>query len=100
MGAITEEQPAPHFDAGFLEILEFRDKRGRINHGPGADHGFLARSKYAAGDQLEDVAMAVEDDGVACIMAARVPRDIVERRSDVVYDFPFAFIAPLRADYY
>ena len=44
--------------------------------------------------------MAIEDDGVPGIVPAGVPRDVVKRRSHIVYDFPFAFIAPLRADYH
>src|SRR6202007_2176244 len=33
-------------------------------------------------------------------MAPVVARDVVERRSDIVYNLAFAFIAPLRTDYY
>jgi hypothetical protein len=44
--------------------------------------------------------MAVEDDGMPCIVPARVPSDVVKRGSHIVYDLALAFIAPLRADYY
>src|SRR5580693_10531042 len=100
VGAIAKKQPATHFDAGFFQVFEFRDERRGINYGAGPDYGFLFRPKYAAGNQLEDVAMAVEDDGVPRIVAARVPGDVVKRRSHIVYDFAFSFIAPLRADYH
>src|ERR1700719_4510741 len=100
VGTIAEKQSTAHFDAGFFQVFEFRNQCRRINHGAGTDHGFFFRSKYAAGNQLEDVAMAVEDDGMPCIVPARVPSDVVKRGSHIVYDLALAFIAPLRADYY
>src|ERR1700741_1525216 len=100
MGAVAEKEPPAHFNAGFFQIFEFCNERSGIDNGAGSDHSFFPRSKYSARDQLENVAVAVEDDGVSRIMAACVTRDVIERRGDIVYNLAFAFIAPLRTDYH
>src|ERR1700686_1942700 len=51
-----------------------------------------------AGDELENIAVRADDDGVACVVPAGPPRNLIERAREVVDDFTFAFIPPLRAN--
>ena len=97
--AIAEKEAPADVHARFLQIFEFGYERRRIDHGAGADDGLLLRAQNAAGNKLQDVAMAIEDDRVAGIVAAGVARGVIEGRGQIVDDLPFAFVAPLGADY-
>src|SRR5579862_5759353 len=96
--AIAEEEASADFDAGLLEIFEFGYEGCRIDDCTGADDGFLFWAQDAARDELQHIAMAIEDDCVPRVMSPRVARGVIERRSEIVDDLAFAFVAPLGAD--
>ena len=83
----------------FFRLSSSADQGDGIDHGARADDRFLPGAQNAAGNELQHVAMAIEDDGVAGVVSAGVARGVVERRSEVVDHLPFSFVAPLRADY-
>ncbi len=63
-----------------------------------ADDGLHARAKNAAGDQLQDVLLLADEDGVAGVVAALIARDDVEALGEEVDDLALAFVAPLGAE--
>ena len=100
MRARCEVQPAAHVDAGAVEVIELDDQGGGIDHHTRADDGVLAGPQDAAGDQLQDEAVAIVDDGMTGVVAAGATRNVVKRSRHVIDDFAFAFIAPLSAHDY
>jgi hypothetical protein len=97
MGAIADVQAALHVDARFGESLDFVDERRGIDDYSGTDDGVTAGAQDSARDELQNVAIGSNDDGVAGVMASGYARDIFKGASKVVNYFAFAFIAPLRA---
>ena len=67
----------------------------RVEHDAVADDAFAAGAEDAAGDELQDKLLAVDDDGVAGVVAAGVAGDDVELFAEDVDDLALAFIAPL-----
>src|SRR4029077_15379731 len=53
----------------------------------------------SAGDELEDVAVFADDDGVACVVASGDARDVIERTREIIDSLALAFITPLRANH-
>ena len=100
MRAVAQVQPPAHVDAGAAQAIEFGHQRRGIDHHARADHRVLAGTQDAARNQLQDKAAAVENDGVAGVVAAGAARDVVEGGRHVVDDLAFAFVAPLRAHHY
>lgn len=49
-------------------------------------------------DEVQDVFLRADEDGVAGVVAARVAHDDVGRLGEHVDDFAFALVAPLSAD--
>jgi hypothetical protein len=97
MGAIGNVQAALYVDATLGEGFDFGDEGGGIDDDTGADDGVLLRAKNAAGDELENEAIFANDDGVTGVVAASNSYDVIERAREIVNNFAFAFIAPLRA---
>ena len=64
---------------------------------PASDDRFLSRPQDAARDQLQDEAVAIENNGVAGVVPAGIARRVIKRRGQVVDDLAFSFVAPLRA---
>ncbi len=82
------------------ERFDFVDERGGIDDHAGADHRVAAGTQNSARDELQNVAIAADDDGMAGVVAAGYARDVFERTGEIVDDLAFAFIAPLRAYHY
>src|ERR1700693_741603 len=97
MSAIANVQTTLHVDARLSECLDFVDERGGIDDHAGSDDGMTPRSQNSARDELENIAIAADNDGVAGIVTSGYASDVFEGASEVVHDFAFSFIAPLRA---
>ena len=80
--------------------FDFVDERGGIDDHAGADHRVTAGPQNSAGDQLQNIAIAADDDGVPGIVATGYARDVFERTGEIVDDLALAFIAPLRANHH
>ena len=100
MGAIADVQPAAHVDAGLGQGFDFFDQRGGIHDHSRADHGVPAGAQNSAGDQLQNVAILPDDDGVAGVVATRYAGDVFEGAGQIVHHLAFAFIAPLRTHHH
>src|SRR6202041_2251103 len=78
---------------------DFSNERSGINDNACANHSVLRGSQNSARNQLEDVAVFADDDGVAGVVSAGDARDVIERTRKIVDDLAFAFVSPLRADH-
>src|SRR6267142_5799446 len=93
-------QAALNVDASFGERFDFGDEGCGIDYDAGADDCLLLGSQDAAGDELQDEAILADDYGVPGVVSAGDARDIVKSAGEIIDDFAFAFVAPLRADYH
>src|SRR6267142_3416469 len=100
MGAIAEVQAALYVDASFGERFNFGDQGRRIDYDAGADDCLLLGAQDAAGDKLQDETVFADDYGVPGVVSAGDERDIVESAGEIIDDFAFALVAPLRADHH
>src|SRR6478672_12796062 len=98
MSAIADVEAAADIDTGFCEHFDFFDEGDGINHDAHADNGVLFRTKNAARNELENVLVLADDDGVAGVVATGNANDVVERAGEIVHDFAFTFVTPLRAN--
>ena len=62
------------------------------------DHRHVVRIHDAGGHLVQAVLLAVDDDGVTGIVAARVAHDDIEVAGDQVANLTLALIAPLGTD--
>src|SRR6516225_9698489 len=94
---IADVQASVNINAGFGERFDFVDKSGRINDHASPDDGMPFGAQDAAGNELENETIFVNDDRVAGVVPARNPRDVIKRTGEIIDDLSLAFIAPLRA---
>src|SRR5690348_9428884 len=99
MSAIGDVQAAGDVYTGLSEHFDFLDQGNGIDDHTHADDGVLPGTQNAAGDELQDVLVFSDDDGVAGIMASGNTNDVVERAGEIIHNFAFAFVTPLRADH-
>src|SRR5712672_4878241 len=93
-------QAALNVDAGFCERLNFRDQGGGIDYDAGADDCLLFGAQDATRDELQNEAIFADDYGVPGVVSAGDARDIVKSAGQIIDDFAFALVAPLRADHH
>ncbi len=82
-------------DAERLVALDFRHQADGIDDDAVADDVDFAVPENAGGEQVEDVADALGDDGVAGVVAALAADDDVGAFGQVIDNLAFAFISPL-----
>ena len=70
-----------------------------IHRHAGTNHRVPLGAKNAAGNELQYVALFSNDDRVARVVASGDARYVIKRAGEIVDDFAFAFITPLRADH-
>ena len=87
-----------HHDALLLQLGNLVDQGLRIDHHAVADDRKLALSNDAGRQQRKLVGRAVDDQGVAGIMAALETHNDVGLLRQPVDDLAFAFVAPLGSD--
>src|ERR1700722_17845302 len=83
--------------AGFAQNARLFQKREGIENNPIANHAAAAGTQHAAGHELKNKLLAVDDDGVTGIMSAGIAghdREVLRQHVD---DLPFALVAPLGA---
>ena len=95
--AIADEEVPAHRHSRRFESLDLGQQRAGIDHQSVADHRLLARPQDAARDQLEDVFLLADEDGVAGIVPALIARDDIELLGEEIDDLPFTLVAPLGA---
>ena len=70
--AVGDEKVAVHFHAGSAQGSDFLQERQRIEHHAIADDAGAFGPQNAAGYELQDEFLAVDDDGVSGVVAAGV----------------------------
>ena len=74
------------------------DQADRVHHHAVADDATFARAQDAGGDEVEDVFLAADQDGMPGVVAALGADNDVRLVGQDIDDFAFAFVAPLGAD--
>src|SRR6266404_944046 len=100
VGAIAKMQAAFNVDSSFGECFNFGHEGGGIDYDAGADDCLLLGAQDAAGDELQDEAIFADDYGVPGVVSTSDARDIVKSAGQIIDNFAFAFVAPLRADHH
>ena len=94
-------QAAGHvFHARSAQFVDFAQQRFGGNHHARADIAMQVFMQDAAGNQAQHGFFAVHHQRVPGIVAALEAHHTGAFFGQPVYDFAFAFVAPLRADYY
>ncbi|MMZ65119.1 hypothetical protein D1872_275030 [compost metagenome] len=78
-----------------VNIVDFLDQCGRIDHHAVSDHAFLIRIKHARRDQAEFVLLAVDKNGVTGVVTALITGHHICALRQIIRDFTFTFVSPL-----
>src|SRR5580704_6255313 len=97
MGAVGNKKMPVDLHSGLAQGASLFEKGDRIEDHPIANHAAAAGPQHAAGNQLKDELLTVDDDGVSGIVSASVARHNREVLRQNVDDLPFALVAPLGA---
>ena len=95
LGAVGDVELTVHVDAEVAELGDFLEEGDGVEDDSVADDASAVGAEDAAGDELQDKLLAVDDHGVAGVVAAGVAGDDVELFAEDVDDLALAFIAPL-----
>ena len=98
IGTVTDEQITVDGNAARLEVVNFFEQSQRVDDDAVADDVELAGIEDAGGDEMENVLLVADLDGVPGVVAALIADDNVGLLGQDVNDFAFAFIAPLGAN--
>ena len=95
--------PARHLQAlarhaAGLQRVELGEQRRQVDDDTVADHRHDVVVEDAARDQLQGVAVAADDDGVAGVVATLVAHDVAVLLGQQVDDLGLALVTPLGAD--
>lgn len=94
-------QPAGHiFHTCSSELVDLTEQGFGGNHHAGADVAMQVFMQDAAGNQAQHGFFAVHHQRMPGIVATLEAHHTGAFFGQPVYDFAFAFVAPLRADYY
>ena len=71
----------------------------RIYYYSVADHADLLRMEDACGNQMQNVLLAVDNDGMTGVVPSLITGNNVEVRRQKIDYLPLSFVTPLGADY-
>jgi len=95
MGRFAQVKIAVDFDPEFAETFDLTDEADRIDDDSITNHTNLFLAQNARGDEMEDVFLAADVNGMAGIVAALCADDDVRFFGEHVDNFAFSLIAPL-----
>jgi hypothetical protein len=98
MSAVADEKATIDFHTGVAQRANFFEKRHGIEDHAIADYAAATCPQNAARHQLQDKLLALDDDGMAGVMAAGIARHDGEVFREHVDNLAFALVAPLGAD--
>src|SRR5258707_13549776 len=98
MRAVADEQAAVYFDSGIAQLADFFQERHRIKHDAVADHALASCAQHAAGNQLQNKFLSIDNDGMPGIVPACIAHHHLEIFREHIDNLAFALIAPLGAD--
>ena len=97
VGAAGDAQPVAR-DATGTERVDLGEQRGQVDHHAVGDDGDDVVVQDAARRQLQGVALATDDDGVAGVVPTLVAHHVAVLLGQQVDDLGLAFVAPLSPD--
>src|ERR1700733_11011449 len=96
--AIANENIAIDFHSGIAQVANFFEKRNGVKHYSVAYYAGAYFSQHAAGYELQNESLAIDDHRVSGIVASGIAGDDREILRQHVNNFAFALVAPLGAD--
>src|SRR5206468_3323981 len=96
--AIAHVQPALDVDAITHETVDLREERIRVEHDTVPDRAPDPGMEDSARDLVEHERRLADVDRMPGVRAALIAHDPIRALGEYVYELPFAFVAPLRAD--
>ena len=100
LGTIRDEQLPIDRKTSILELLDLGKKRHGVKDYTVAYDAPALGPEHTAGYKLQNELLAFDNDRMACIVAAGVPRNNTEALRKHVDDLAFALVAPLGAEDY
>jgi hypothetical protein len=98
--AIGDEEISIDGNSRLAQSPNFLQKSHGVEHHAIADDASAPGAQYSAGNQLQDEFLAVNDDGMAGVVAAGIARDDREVLRKNVDNLALALVAPLGTDDY
>ncbi len=98
LAAIADAELVCDVDSGFGQLADLFEQGERVDHEPVADDGDFAGVQNTAGDQAKDEFPVADLYGVAGVVAALKPNDVVVSAGEQIDELSFAFVAPLCAE--
>ena len=99
MGLVADlEAFGAHVETESGESVDLFEEAGGVEHDAVADDAHLAGMKDTGRHHMQDVFLAVYDDGMARVVAALETDHHIHFGSEQIDDLAFAFVAPLRTN--
>src|SRR5579862_2515018 len=98
VSAVRNEEVAIDLDARFAQTADFLQKRERVEHDTVANNAAAAGAQHATRNKLQHKFLAIDNDGVAGIVASGIAGYDGKVLREHVDNFAFALIAPLGAN--
>jgi hypothetical protein len=97
LSAVADGDSTRGEPAGFIETSELLEQYLRIYHHAIAQNAQAPGMKHSRRNQVKNALLSAYDEGVTGVVATLKTNDDVCLGSQSIYDFTFAFIAPLSA---
>ena len=88
-----------HLDALLGQAVQLLYQNQGVHHHAVADVANLVLVENARRQKVEDVFIALDHQSVSGVVSSLKTDDVLGLRGEQVYDFPFAFVAPLSSYY-
>ena len=98
--ALGDMEASLELEAPAFDLLKFLHEIERIHHNAVADHAMLAVVQDTRGNEVENVFLVSDDDGMARVRAALEADNDIRFLGQEVNNLALAFIAPLGANEY
>jgi hypothetical protein len=99
MRAVADEEVAVYLYTSLSQRGNFFEEGHWVKHDAIADHAAAAGTKHATRYELKNEFLAIDDYRMAGIVSASIARNYRKVFGENVDNLPFAFIAPLGANY-
>ena len=96
--SVADPQPISDLDSRLLDRVQFVQQGFGIHHHAVADDRDFSGPKNAAGKELQNELLSVDDHRVAGIGSALIAGHDVKAFRQRINNFPFTFVSPLNAD--
>ena len=98
VGAIAHQKVLADFYSEPAQLSDLGHQRDRIDNHAVSDDANFSAAQNPGGNEMENISRAAVHDGVSCIVTSLAADDHIGLARKHVDDFPFSFVAPLRAN--